>query len=145
MREDEAVVPPVAIWIIRKPGAAMAGQALLQLVAGAAGQLQGGGIAGIDLQPRPRPAARPATRHTRPAFLRLGPTVGAPSWRRPTSRNLLAADPTGLGPAPGRWPRPAARRHPATASADAAPLGQAPRSGPSWRHSSGPSLRCFDT
>ena len=34
-------------------------QALLQLVAGAAGQLLGGGVGGIDLQPQPRQAAVP--------------------------------------------------------------------------------------
>jgi hypothetical protein len=59
MPEDEAVMPLVAVWIFRKPGAAVPRQALAQLVAAAAGQLQGAGVARVDLQPQPRHAAAP--------------------------------------------------------------------------------------
>ena len=70
MGEDEAVVPLVAIWVVRKPGAAMPRQALLQLIAGAACQLPGGGVAGLDLQPQPGQIAAPVRPGVRACTLR---------------------------------------------------------------------------
>jgi hypothetical protein len=50
---DEAVVPGVVFWVVAAPGAAVAGQALFQAVAGPPRKLQRWRVVGVDLQPDP--------------------------------------------------------------------------------------------
>ena len=80
-------------------------QALLQLVAGAAGQLQGGGVARLDLQPQPRQAApvRPGGQ-------------GAHAAQADAASPLLRAHPVGkLGAVPAVEHEPQASDQPVSA------------------------------